>query len=693
MVDEKQILKISLLGAFVISVLGYILLTVAGDGQMSIAESDQLLYMQYARNMAHGHPLVFSPGDAPSTGSTTYLYIFLHSLIYRLGAEGDLVYLLSYLMNATFYLGSIWMIWNIARIMIPGALGLTMSMSVLSFHLAAASLKQTDIGLFVFLALALFASLLHKKFLWSAIFATLCGLARPEGFVFAFAFFCCSLLKLAIAFFSNKQLADARWKKWLLFSGLGFMGFASTLLINFIYTGKFQFMSVAHKGYFNAYPLSGAIQLTLIESVRLIKGVFFGLQNGHRQFYFFPVLAGLLGLIGMVFRKRDAHSPYIELWFGLSAIGSILLIASSQFSGISNDRYLAWMLPVWSVYIITGLLEITKHFKLQKHALIICATLLLGYQVIGLINQTFQTHGNCVSWEARKAFALEIKETVPTSETIACTAGSSISYYVPEHKIYNVWGITSPEFHHRRKGDVRELFTIIDLIRHNPHLKFDYWLTNESALKAYKWLEDLIGECVLSDPDQGLIADGTMSLYKADWALLDGGYAPALCKEELQGLSIIDSLDVGYFQDEEDHHYNISTRLKSTRISPIYLKAELAGKDHMENGRLIFGHETFIIKEVDPGKPLFVILRTGIETQAGAHFNRQTSSIERLLLNKDLHLRIFIDGAEAEIPAFQLNDSGFSEIVMRLPPDLLSNDAPEIKVLGDHISYAYWFAQ
>lgn len=74
---HKNIFKLALLLAFAITTVWY----TAGatySHQRPISEPDALVYLQYARNMAEGHPFEYVQGDAPTTGCTSYLYPIDH---------------------------------------------------------------------------------------------------------------------------------------------------------------------------------------------------------------------------------------------------------------------------------------------------------------------------------------------------------------------------------------------------------------------------------------------------------------------------------------------------------------------------------------------------------------------------------------------------------------------------------------
>jgi hypothetical protein len=657
-----------------------------------VAEPDQLLYLQYARSMAQGMPYVFSPGDAPSSGSTTHLYILLLSWIYRLGAQGEAFFYASFLLNALIYLGVTAMIWLIARRMAPQALLPVMLLTVLGGHTVSAILKQTDIGFFMLLALALFAALIHGRYRTALILAMLCAATRPEGFVFAFAFLLCGGAGLVLNRYSPYAPGTRRQAAWFLAYGLaGALVFILTLCINYRYTGYFQFMSVAHKGYFKAYPFFGALEHSLYDLLQLIKGVFFGLHDTYRQFYLFPLLAGTLGLSGILLHRRDSKETRLnECWLALSAGAAILLVASSQWQGISNDRYLGWIMPLWILYIAIGITEIARRLRV-RHFAVLCICLLGLYQAVSLAYVAGSTYSAAVRMEYMRNFGARIGETFNTSVRFGSTAGGGINYSMPGHKVYNLWGVTAPDFFVSQDG--MQLQRLVDHLKHHPELRFDYWISTEHFLEEAPWLKPLVGSMVLQDTDTAIISDKAYGVYEPRWETFEGGGLPVTLGDATAALTLVDALDVGYIPHETGHDYATALRLKNARVPLIASTAALGSETYSETGRIVLGSESFTVHSARPGSPLLVVLRTGRQTGGDLIFGRQHMAINRLELNEKLKLRLFVDEREVPCPEADISGDGFREIAFRIPAEYIQSDRPRLTVVGDHVSFAYWFYQ
>lgn len=73
----------------VFSVLSYSQASIsAGDGELLMPLDDVYIHFQYARQLASGDPYVYNPGDAPTSGATSFLYPYILGLGYILGFQG-----------------------------------------------------------------------------------------------------------------------------------------------------------------------------------------------------------------------------------------------------------------------------------------------------------------------------------------------------------------------------------------------------------------------------------------------------------------------------------------------------------------------------------------------------------------------------------------------------------------------------
>ncbi|HMB70625.1 MAG TPA: hypothetical protein VKU85_15015, partial [bacterium] len=60
----------------------------ATGGRLSLPLDDSFIYFQYADQAARGQPLVYQPGDAPTTGATSLPWMAVLSAVALLGFDG-----------------------------------------------------------------------------------------------------------------------------------------------------------------------------------------------------------------------------------------------------------------------------------------------------------------------------------------------------------------------------------------------------------------------------------------------------------------------------------------------------------------------------------------------------------------------------------------------------------------------------
>ncbi|MDF7801272.1 hypothetical protein P4C99_17470 [Pontiellaceae bacterium B1224] len=691
MLSQKNLLTLACCLALAITSLFYLLYCTAGNGSLAFTEPDQAQYLQYAQSIAQGHPYKYSAGDGPSTGCTSHLYPFVLATLYKLGARGDNFLTASFILNSLFYFGIAILSWLVAKNVYPRAAPLALFISLISGHTLSAVFSQTDIGFFTLLALAtIFATVSDRKW-FMLVLIILCGITRPEGAIFSVAFLIAGSTGLTLSRKFKDAPGTAFQSKWFLIcGGAGFMAFGSSLLLNYLLTGYTQFMSVSNKGYFNLYPFFGAVEQTLYDLLSLIKAFCFGLPETARQFYHFPLLAGLLAITGiLLYPRTEKKIRLYECWLLLCVAGVLATVASSQFQGLSNDRYLAWIFPIWTLYILIGVFELNDRLKARLF-LPICCTLLIGFQLVSFIYVASSKYSIAVYLQKQKNFIQQIDETLPQKGRLGSTLGGGPTYHLSGRKLYNLSGINSPDFFDAHY-DAQPL-RLIDRLKHRPDLRFEYWLADSTFGKT-TWAQPFLKDPILTDTDSAMSDPNALAVYPANWSSITNGDTPQLLDEELSGLRLIDSLDIGYCPDERSHNHSVDLRLKNTTI-PLCSKHALLGEhDYSEVGRIVMGSESFTIRNVTPVIPLRMVLRTSSTATGSCYTGRQQSSIEHLEMNENLTLLIFMNGKGVASCEVEVANDGFKEVILDIPAESVTSTNLNVTIAGDHISYAYWFYQ
>ena len=308
----------------------------------------------------------------------------------------------------------------------------------------------------------------------------------------------------------------------------------------------------------------------------------------------------------------------------------------------------------------------------------------MGYFVTDAYTVSVQT-------EREKRFCETIRGIVSTQERFGSVDASLLNFYLPEHKVYNILGITAPDFFD--PDSRQQIKRFIDLLRNRPELRFENWLIASENANTEGWLSPFIGNPVAVDTDSTLAgAAQGYGVYQADWSTLDGGDFPVLLALNSE-LGLKGKLDVGYLPDERAYQYHRQPRMKNVRIPMMITTATLGEQLFSENGRVVFGSESFVLSGLDPGSDLWIAWRTSSEAEQSIFLGDRYLPACRISLNPQQHLRMFVDGREIPAHTTKLSETGFSELLFRIPSEYIRTSTPLIEFSGDHISYAFWFYQ
>lgn len=645
------------------------------SGHATPPQGDSLIFYQYARAMAEGRPYRFNEDAPPSTGSTSHLYPVMLALPYALGAKGEALGTAGFLLNAIGYLALVLLIWLAARRMLASAAPLAAALVALSGQTVMTFFGQTDMGLFTVLAVGAFCAALYRRYLLLAALLILCTLTRPEGALL-------SLLMVGASFMPTS--AGRRGSVGFTFAGaMGLFASALIAFFNHRMTGSLLPISTAGRGLLATETPAGALMGATSAIGEMFKEVFFGLTDGHRRFYLLPVFGGWLGVMGLLSRRwRRDETTRVETWWMAALLATVLVISLSGREGVQFDRYLAWILPVWFIYVAIGLRQAAGMFPWRRAYLFMAFALLL-YQGLGLVyfGSVFAQRSATIA--SNVSFVRSAGERLPEGSRVGMVNYSGLAYFLPDHPVSNVYGVVSPEF----VNDVSPR-TNIEVLRHEPATRFDAWLLL-SGHETGKWYSAFAGRQLAAETPLFGRANALV-LHEADWSTLNLSTLPlsSSARQFVYNLGLVDQVNIGYLPDEERAQYRQFTRLSGTKLLPVSETLALERRVITEVGRVVMGSETMRVK-AEPGREMRVVLRTS--RAAGAPL---PSGLEALEFASPISLTLQVDGKDAGSPTINLNSADeFTEANFRIPADLIQSDSIELTVGGDHLSYAYWFYQ
>lgn len=152
---------------------------------------DTYIHFQYARQLAQGEPLVYSPGDPATSGGTSLVYPAVLAAGYLLGFTAWSLAYWALGIGVLAWWGATWLVYLIGRrnpltTSPPRGHGYALSMAfafAVSGPVAWAALSGMETTLFVFVVLLTLAALQRERYALTLVAATLMTLTRPEGLI------------------------------------------------------------------------------------------------------------------------------------------------------------------------------------------------------------------------------------------------------------------------------------------------------------------------------------------------------------------------------------------------------------------------------------------------------------------------------------------------------------------------------
>lgn len=666
-----------LIAGAAILLASYALLQNIGDRwQVPPPMEDSGMVYQYARAIAEGHPYEFNRGDGRTTGSTSHVYPALVAVLYRLGARGDGLPTAVFVLNGFLFLLLLAGVWSASKQLHPESAPLATGLVLFSGHLYFTFLSQNDMSLFAVTVIWTFRALLGGRWAVASLLLMLAAFNRPEGLLLAAA-----LLVVALLPIGGGRAIDRR----MIGAGLvGLAAFVAVLLLNRYLTGYFRFTSILGKG----APGQGSLVLMLSEisgSVgSLVAEIFFGLGGGARRLFLFPVVGGVLAVVGLISRPWTSGSTArAELWAMLSLAGLVLMVASSGWAGTQFDRYFMWALPLWLMYAAVGAFEVGRLLP-GRHAFRLIAAGLILFQGLGLLYFGSAMVLTTATMASKREFIGTIAERLPAGSRIGAGGLSGLKYFLPDHTLINIFGNTSPDFIHTTPSPLVN----VEKLRHSPELRFESWIT-VPAEDSREFFSVFLGETRAAQVP-AYSERAALALRDADWSSIEGATAPlsAGVNRRIEGMTQVDALDVGYPPHEERGEYRVIESTPGAVFPLIMQTLEVGGRPVTDVGRVVLDAAAMRIK-ARPGEDMVMALRTC----ALADVPKSTGTT-RFPFPSPLRLKVSVDGQPAgEFSVLLRGPEEFTEAAFLIPGSLIRGETIEVGIEGRHAAFAIWFYQ
>lgn len=653
----------------------YGMATWANSGpHVAVPQPDTLLYCQSARQIADGAPFVYSPGDKPSTGSTSHLYPFVLAALYKAGAAGDALLTAGFALNALFYLIFLanWG-WAVERL---GSRPLDKNVACLLMALngqaAYCALAQSDTGIFMAFSSGLFLAALAGRFGVLAGLLVITPWVRPEGFVLAVLLVVALGVRRALL---RQSVSRLEWGGALAgtLSALGVFAFNRWL------TGYAQYESLLFKGYFKQYELISAVDRSLTDAVRMGREILLGLpESCPREIFFLPLIGALLAWAGLFWRPWRRAQSWKEVWWLSACVVGFGGVASSGWQDTNIDRYLAWILPIWLFYMAEGAVGVVRRLP-RKGGVRLLPVLAVGaFQAVGALCLATFYYTSCLVSQQSYEDVKAAHALLPKEARVGGT-NCAHAYALPGRRFVHLVGIYSPDMLAAMP------VTNFERMKARPELRFDYWiLSGKGASFRGADFSALCGE-------RSAVGIDGLHLAPARWDALERSRLPAQAKQETWAL--VDTLDVGCPEAESRCGYETFSRFQGAQLDPCGFSWGAETNAVFDAGRVVLGSDSMTVR-VRPGVPLKVVMRTAAkaDTQLTRGYQKR---VQTFTFSSPLKMRVHVDGADAGVFDLPLvpDEARFSEVSFTLPAEAVRNPETRLTLFGDHVALTYWFYQ
>jgi len=598
----------------------------AGQG-MVMPLDDAYIHFQYARQLALGQPYVYNPGLPPTSGATSFLYPYILAVGSLLGFSGQNLGVWAMMIGFVSLALCGWLIYRFSlRCGVPIWLA---AFGGLAFQVHGAATWHAASGMETLLAtlflLWLLHSLLCQRYSIAILAASLCALTRPEGIIAAGA----AILILAWQHVMSVEgrTLFARLSRSFRDMPLTWLALMIPLAaamvqpaVNYLLTGSAVASGNAAKSLFGVIPFDlPVIAIRIVENfLRMWQD--WALANAF-LWYAGPVVAvlALSGLLAL-WRMRQRR---IVAFILITVVFSALAISTLDTAFWHFKRYqmpliaLFWILtPLGAAFLGNGF-SLSPRWHIQKLLLAaasvkIIVTIVLTWRFV----PAYAANSGYVAAQPLQ-MARWLFENTPENITAAVHDVGAMRY-LGERTTLDIVGLTTPgaaDYWRNGPGSVGEF---IDARR--PDLIASYGEGHGLGL-GYLADTDLYAEVLAEyrvnvDPEINVaLAAELQGIYRPDYAPADNARQLAAIPgiaSYLEGLRLIDTVDVADIQSEREHLYEWHNDEPPGGFPTEYYQFDTLGCAEncsvMDGGRRINGEERFTINTV-PGEDIVLVTR------------------------------------------------------------------------------------
>ena len=652
---------------------------VYNGGQLSAPLDDVFIHLQYGSQIGEGEWFRYNDGAPMSTGASSFLYVVLLGAARFVGFDGGSLLWFAIILGVVLLAVTAVLGYELGRRLAGERAGLWSGVLISTngaFIWGATSGMEIPL-LAVLLTgtpLAFVRDLSAGRLLFTPPVAALAALTRPEGLVFA-AVIVVAILFMLLRNLTQRRVSLSKFLPMTLYALLPVVAGAGQLLFYKLATGSAGANGVKAKSMMYApsfYPTEFVGQ-TFRHLTKLGLNFFMGLNSSN---YLFPgaVLFCVLGILYLVF--RDTRYPTFAVASGVAlalAISSIATLATWDW------HYFRYFLPFFPVMLVFAVVGFYSLGNLERGGWMpgALAVFALIFSVFSL--PTWATTAGGASSHIREqqvTVGKWIEENLPEDTRVAINDAGAMRYY-GGHPTVDLVGLTTNDIALPYRNGMGSLYEALeDMPEDKRPDYFSVYPGWVGGLEASGVIGEEIESFTMSSRPgvAGIVGGDTVVIYKANWNLAGSG-------EAFTGEGEVkDSLDVAEIESEEEHDYETRLPLVGLDTSNTLVQEYTSdGRLVVDAGRGVPGVEEFTVRNVSPGDPLRIEMRT-----TGAPFT----------------LRVEADGEAAGEWNFQPTGRGWKRASFTIPAEFVDSKTlrvellpPEDEPMSSHTAFHYWFVQ
>ncbi len=605
----------------------------ATGGDLSLPLDDSFIYFQYAKRAAEGALFVYQPGDAPTTGATSPLWMLVLSLFALLGFDGRSMILPAMALGGALLVVAVAAAGRTQRILAPRKPGSERpgDLPVLGLPLAAALVALSGPlhwGAWSGMEIALFTAAIAVAYrivcesgagpsAGGAGALALLALVRPEGALLAVG---------ATGLWLLGAVGDRDARRALPWAILPLVAAAALPLVNLLVTGESRSTGYLAKSML-ALPgadLADALRIVLLRGVSLGAALFGGLgpradglglyaYESEAAVLFVAPGAWILFLIGVLPAlareagdRRPGPGTLGLAWILIVLFATCLLEEpDAHFS-----RYQMPVLPVFLVWVAMGVGRLARLLRDLKAGFArLIDGLRLALAAFGGLSVVFYAGAfadNAADIDRMQiALGEALGQALAPDESVAINDAGALAYFSGRRTV-DLIGLTTPGFAGLWGQGSGVLWERLEAMERRPayFAIFPNWF-------------DLDGLGVLRRRSsvrllKPSIVDAEKVVYAADWSLAGSGNVPRW-PVDAQGVQVelLDRLDVADVDSERAHSFTFDDREPGAAAGAFARRAAFAHDpaEIIDGARTVMGSVTFRV-ERDAFRPASLVVRT-----------------------------------------------------------------------------------